>query len=658
MLRLEKSFYSLRDLEEVTDILKRYVEIKPLGVEEVDLRDAIGRVLATDVYAPIDYPPFDRSVVDGYAVRSVDVSSADELNPVKLRVVGSSYPGSKPTIEVTDGVAVEISTGAVVPRGSDAIVMLEYARRDGDTVYVYKSVYPGENISTAGSDVSAGDLVLMKGSLLDERALALLAGLGFSKVKVYVKPRVAIYSIGNEIVEPGEELSLGKVYDVNGFLLCGSLSRMGLNPVFRGILPDDEKTIFDNLKRDLLFFDVLITSGGTSKGPSDTLYRVLSKLGEPGVLIHGLRIKPGKPTIIAVINNRLVFGLPGFPLSCFMVFHKVVKPIIANLMGLTTVKPRLVKATLPFKIRKALGVSWFLPVALVSTSKGYSAYPISFESGSLYSITYSDGYCVLPKNVEIVDENNSVDVELFGDLENLPELIIIGSNDYLLYDILVRSRLANKTRALSVGSMGGLKAIVRGEADIAPIHLLDPETLVYNKPFVNKYGLSDRAVLVRGYSRLIGIMVAKGNPKNIRSVKDFLRDDVVVVNRTKSSGTYVYLEYLLSMLSRELGLELNQLKKKIKGYDYEVKTHTAVALAIKHGRADAGLGSGYVAHIYGLDFIPLVWEEYDFLVLRDRLNKDSVKLFINTLRDRDFMEKLLESYRGYYRLFEDTGYEF
>ncbi|MEM1662348.1 MAG: molybdopterin biosynthesis protein [Desulfurococcaceae archaeon] len=658
MIILNRTFYRLVDLEEIEPIIEKYVKIEPLGVEEVKLIEALGRVLAEDIYAPIDYPPFDRSIVDGYAIRSIDVSNADELNPVKLRVTGSVHPGCKPNIEVVEGTSIEISTGAMIPRGSDAVVMVEYTKKEDNTIYVYRTVYPGENISTAGSDISAGDLILVKGSVIDERVLALLAGLGLDKVKVYVKPRIAIYSIGNEIVEPGRELETGKVYDINGFLITGFLKKMGLNPVFKGILPDDENTVFNNLQRDLEFFDILITSGGTSKGVGDILYRVLNKLGEPGVLIHGLKIKPGKPTVIAVVKNKLIFGLPGFPLSCFIVFHKIVKPIIARFLGLKNINSNIVKAVLPVKIRKALGISWFLPVALVSTAKGYSAYPLSFESGSLLSIIHSDGYCVIPPNIEVLDENSVVNVELFGNLENVPELNIIGSNDYLLYDILVRSGLSSKTRIIPTGSSGGWRAIERGEADIAPTHLFDPNTSTYNKPFIEKYGLSDKAVLIRGYSRLIGIMVAKGNPKGISSIEDFLREDIVIVNRTKGSGIHTYLEYLITKIGEKLGIDPRELTKRIKGYNYEVKTHTAVALAIKHGRADAGLGLGYVAYIYGLDFIPLTWEEFDFLVLKERLSKAPVKQFINVLRNRDLMERIIVNYRGYYKLLDDTGYQF
>jgi molybdate-binding protein len=218
-----------------------------------------------------------------------------------------------------------------------------------------------------------------------------------------------------------------------------------------------------------------------------------------------------------------------------------------------------------------------------------------------------------------------------------------------------RQELSSISRVLPVGSTGGWLAVKRGEADIAPTHLLDEETLTYNTVFLDRYGLRGRAVIVKGYERLIGIIVAKGNPKNIRSVRDFLRDDVIIVNRTKGSGTRVYLDYLLKGIAREEGVDFHELVSKIRGYYYEVKTHTAVAAAVKHGRADAGLGLGVVAKLYDLDFIPLTWEEYDFLIPVDRLGKSEVRLFVETLRNREFMDSLMREYSGYYRLLRDTG---
>ncbi len=654
---MRKIFHRLVDVSEALGIINKYYELKPRGIEEIDLEHAYRRVLAEDIYAPIDHPPFDRSRVDGYGVKSNDLEGVDELNPVQLRVKGYIGPGYKPEIEIGEGEAVEIATGAMIPRGVDSVVMVEYTERKGDIVTIYRSSVPGENISTTGSDISMGDLVIPRGTLITENIIGLLAGLGVREVKVYSVPSIAVYSVGDEIVSPYNGLVEGKVYDVNGYLVTSSLRALGLDTSYKGILPDDEEIIYHEFKKALEKHDILITSGGTSAGHGDIVYRVFDKLGEPGIIIHGLKIKPGKPTVFAVVDDKLLIGLPGFPLSCYMIFNMLVKPVMYRLLGLTETRVEKIKAIVPYRIKKQLGKTWIMPVALVKTSKGYTAYPVSMDSGSISPLINSDGYMVLPSNKDLVLENSVVDVELFRELNNIPELNIIGSNDYLLYRFIRNAGLLYRARIISIGSSGGWKAVSRGEADIAPTHLLDEETLTYNTPFLDKYGLRGKAVLIRGYDRLIGIIVAKNNPKKIESVRDFLRDDVVIVNRTKGSGTRVYLDYLLKKIAVEENIDFYKLVSMITGYYYEVKTHTAVATAVKQGRADAGLGLGVVAELYGLDFIPLTWEHYDFLILRDRLGKEDVSRFISCLRDHVFMEKLLKPYSKYYRFSRETGYE-
>lgn len=651
----QRVYHKLIDVENTRFILEKYYKLKPLGIEVVDLDHAIGRVLAEDIYAPIDYPPFDRSIVDGYAVRSDDLIHADELNPSKLFVKGYIGPGKKPEIEIGKGEAVEIATGAMVPRGADSVVMVEYTERVGDNVLIYRSVSPGSNISFAGSDISMGDLVLLKGTIITPNIIGVLAGLGIDRVKVYVKPKAFVYSIGNEIISPCKELEPGKVYDVNGYLITSMLRNIGFDAKYYGILPDNEEILVRELSKSLREADVLITSGGTSKGLGDLVHNVFNKLGKPGVIIHGLKIKPGKPTIIAVVNNKLVIGLPGFPMSCYMVLLHVIVPLLTKISGINTRVSRIVKARIPYKLRKPLGITWYIPVVLVKVKERYTAYPVSIESGSISPLAYSDGFIVLPHDKDLINEDTIVDTFLFKGEEEIPHLNIIGSNDYLLYKLLSEKELIRHTRILAVGSMGGWYAIKRGEADIAPTHLLDEETLVYNTPFLEKLGLKNKAVIIRGYERLIGIVVSKGNPKRIKGIEDFLRNDIIIVNRTKGSGIRVYLDYMLRKIADKRNIDFYELIKRIRGYKYEVKTHTAVAIAVKQGRADAGLALGIVSKLYDLDFIPLTWEKYDFLILRERLSKPEVQQFIEMLRDKSFLSKVFIKYRDYYRFSDDTG---
>lgn len=650
-----KIFHKLAGMDEVESIIEKYIPLKPLGTEEVSLEDALGRVLAEDVFSPIDHPPFDRSEMDGYAVRSTDLEGVDDLHPRSLKIIGKIEPGEHPRIEVNPGTAVEIATGAMIPRGADSVVMVEYTKKKNNEIIIYRSTVPGENIAFTASDISMGDLILQEGTLLGPSEIGLLAGLGIRKIKVYCRPKAAVFSTGNEIVEPGEKLAPGKVYDVNGYLVTSTLQKLGIDAKFLGKLPDKYDVMKKSIQDTLKWADIVITSGGTSAGLGDLIYRVFDELGDPGIIIHGLKLKPGKPTVIAIADKKLLIGLPGFPLSCFMVLHKIVKPILAKLAGVKLPPTNRVKARIPFRIKKPLGKTWLLPVALVLTEKGYSAYPVSMKSGSISPLVLSDGYLVLPENRDLVLEGSEETVELFRDISNLPRLNIIGSNDILLYKYIAAAGLKHYTRVIATGSMGGWLAVKRGEADIAPTHLLDEESGKYNTPYLEKLELKEKAIIIRGYDRRIGIIIAKGNPKAIKSIDDFLKPGIRIVNRTKGSGTRTLLDIKLKEIASKKGLNFSKIIKKIDGYTYELKTHTAVAAAIAQGRADAGIGIEAAARLYGLDFIPISWEEYDFLIPIDRLKKKEVATFIKTLKS-GILEQLIKKIPGY-RIPDNIGEE-
>ncbi len=647
-------FHKLVSLNDAMKIIERYYPLKPLGVEEVNITEALGRVLAEDIYSPIDHPPFDRSLVDGYAVRSEDLAGADDLHPVRLKIVGVVKPGQHPDISIGPRETAEIATGAMIPRGADAVVMVEYTRRLNDEVEIYRSVVPGENISSTGNDISFGDLVLEAGTRLGFREIGLLAGLGITRIKTYIPPKIAVFSTGDEVIEPWKKLSPGKVYDVNGQLITSGLKQIGADARFMGHLPDDYDEVYDAIDDALRWADIVITSGGTSAGVGDLVYRVFENMGEPGIIIHGLKVKPGKPTVVAVAKNKLLFGLPGFPLSCFMIFNVIVRPIVASMLGLKRTRTYRLKARLPYRVKKPLGKTWLLPVALVESEKGLTAYPVSMRSGAISPLYNSDGYVVLPEDRDLLLEDEEVTVELFDETRGFSKLNIIGSNDMLIHRILAESGLRSISRVIVTGSTGGWKAVIRGEADIAPTHLLDKETGKYNTPFLDKYGLKGKAVIIRGYDRKIGIVVQEGNPKNIHSIEDFLRNDIRIVNRTRGAGARVLLDILLHRVAEKKGLSFDDVKKMINGYTYEVKTHTAVAAAVKHGRADAGIAIEAAAYLYGLDFIPLAWEEYDFLILKNRLDKEYVKAFIEYIRDKERIKKIASLLPGY-KIPDDIG---
>ncbi|ABP51410.1 MULTISPECIES: molybdopterin biosynthesis protein [Pyrobaculum] len=604
-------FHDLVTLEQASEILLKFA--KPLGEEEVDIVASYGRVLARDVVAPIDVPPFDRSTVDGFAVVAASTYGASELTPVELRLVGRVEAGGWPQGEVKAGEAYEVATGAPIPRGADSVVMVEYTQERDGVVRIFRPVAPGENLMSAGSDISAGEVVLRRCTRLTAREIGVLAALGMRKVRVIKRPKVGIISTGDELTPPGKPLGPGKLYDVNTYTLIAAVAEAGGEPIPYGIVEDVEESYRAAIAKALSETDVVLISGGTSAGVADLTYRVLGELGD--VLFHGVMVKPGKPTLAAVVNGKIVVGLPGYPSSALMIFHTIVRPFLLRLQCLEPMPPAVYKARLAYGIEGAKGRRALYPVVLIARRSEYRAYPLYAESGAISVLARADGYIIVPENVEFMSEGEEVYVYLFEKYKP-SDLYFIGSHDPHLDAVLAR----HNVKTVYVGSLGGLMALKRGEADMAGAHIYDPETNAYNVPYVKKLRITNVAV-VGLYKREQGLIVKRGNPKGIRGVEDLLRGDVVYVNRPRGTGTRALLDLLLSELAEKMGTTLESLAKKIRGYTYEVKTHTAVAAAVAQGRADVGLGVRYAAELYGLDFIPIGWEEYDIVVRKSVLDK-------------------------------------
>lgn len=653
---LRKIFHELRKLDEVLGIVSSYVKLEPLGVELINLRDGFGRVLAEDVYAAYDYPPFDRSEVDGYAVNSSSLIGVEEDSPAKLRLKGSIKVGGPPNVEVDFGEAVEIDTGAVIPRGADSVVMVEHSKKIGDYVYVYTSVVPGENVAKTGSDIMKGELVLRKGTLLGPAELATLAAAGVSKVKVFVKPRVGIISVGSELISVEEGiLEDYKIFEITSYYISSSLSELGAVPRFYGIVPDNENTLENVLRKALNENDVVITAGGTSAGVGDLTYRVIEGLGKPGIIIHGLKIKPGKPTIVAVVNGKLVFGLPGFPLSAAMVFRSVVAPVISSFAGLPAsyLSGSEIKAVVFQKVLGVRGRTTLVPVALIERGGVLVAYPVLSPSGSIKVLTYTDGFIEVPEDTLLINEGSEVIVKLFRRFWRAPDLVFIGSHDYVIDELIRLVVEGPNYKLINAGSLGGLLAVGRGEADLCGTHLLDEESGEYNLPYLKKLNLENQVVLVGGWVREIGFILPKNNPKNIKSFKDLFREDVTFINRNKGSGTRTLIDINLRSAAIELGVELDKIPRVVKGYLNEAKTHTGVAVAVLQGRADVGVGVKHAAMMYGLEFIKIGEETYDLVIRKDSMSKEPIRKILKIL-DSEEIEEILSNYLGY-KTYSNTG---
>jgi len=408
-------FRKLVSFHEAKQILKRSFSPIPVGVEEFFLSKAHNRILANDILSPIDVPPFDRSTVDGYAVKAADTFGADEDHPITLKLCGHVTIGAPPNVVVEKETTVETVTGAPLPKGADAVVMLEYVIRRENSVSIHRPVSKGENVMKAGSDIHRGETVLNKGQTLSSREIGVLAALGLTQVEVYTRPKVAILSTGEEIIEPGKPLPPGKIYDINAHTLSAAVLECGGQPINLGIIPDNINQLKAALKKALDLADIVVTSGGVSVGPKDIVPEVLDTLGAPGIIVCGIAVKPGKPTTIAMINEKLVFSLPGHPTSSLLMFYLIVRPILCQMTGIHEKAPLTLKAIAATKMFPARGRRTFVMVSLAYNKSGkLLALPVPLGlSGAITTLAKADGFVEIEEKKQFIDAGEEVTVCLF-----------------------------------------------------------------------------------------------------------------------------------------------------------------------------------------------------------------------------------------------------
>jgi putative molybdopterin biosynthesis protein len=619
----QEQFLNVIDRDEAERRFRAALALGPLGKETVALGMALGRVLAEDIVARCDVPSFDRSNYDGYAVRAADTYGAREEEPRRLRLLGEVLAtGVLPRGEVTPGTAMAIATGGMLPRGADAVAMVEDTETSGDELWVNKAVTPGFGVSFAGTDIAAGETVLRRGEVLSSRETGVLAAVGADRVTVWRRPKVAILSTGDEIIEPGEPLRAGLIYDSNARILADAVRELGGEPVCGGIVPDDLEQLRLRLHSALDAADVVLLSGGTSKGAGDLSYRVVGELSEPGIVAHGVALKPGKPICLAAHRGKPVVILPGFPTSAIFTFHEFVAPVIRALGGRPAAAEATVEARLAVKVNSEIGRTEYLLVGLVEGPGGLTAYPMGKGSGSVTEFSRADGFVTIGRQEELVEAGAPVAVRLLGGQLRVADLVVIGSHcvglDFLLGQMQDRGF---RTKFLAVGSTGGLQAAQRGECDLAGMHLLDPATGLYNAPL-----LGPELELVEGYGRLQGVLFRGGDRRfeNCTAVEAMARvkDDprCVMVNRNQGSGTRILIDRLLG------GVEP-------RGYAVQPRSHNAVAAAVSQGRADWGVAIEWVARHAQLGFLPLEHEHYDFAVPKARRDRPAVVAFRKLLAE-------------------------
>jgi putative molybdopterin biosynthesis protein len=610
------------------------IDRSPLAGENVPLAAALSRVLAADVIAPVDAPPFDRSNVDGFAVRAADLVGANDGTPRRLILNEEVIAcGVQPVLEVTPGTATAIATGGVIPRGADAVVMIEHTELIEDSnapaIEVRRGVAAGLFISYAGSDIARGETLLRKRTRIGSREIGMLAACGLAAANVVCRPRIAVLSTGDELVEPGQPLKPAGVYDSNAAILAAAIFEAGGEPVPFGAFPDEEAALERAMRSALNSCDMVVLSGGTSKGAGDLSHRIVSQLGPPGILVHGVALKPGKPLCLAVIGDKPLIVLPGFPTSAIFTFHAFVAPIIRARAGLPPEAARTVTARVPVRIVSELGREEFVLVSLVGSADGQIAFPTGKGSGAVTAFSQADGFLAIDALAAALDAETCAEVTLIGETASAPDLVIMGSHDVAL-DVVVGALSARgfAARTIAVGSLGGVAALGRGECDLAPVHLVDPATGAYNKHLLAP-GLS----LVPGWRRMQGFVFRAGDSRfeglsAAAALKAALADPaILMVNRNAGSGTRVLTDSLLG-------------GARPPGYANQPRSHNAVAAAIAQRRADWGVAIEPVARMYGLSFLPIAPEEYDFLLRDDRRDRPAVREFLNVLRDEETRNRI------------------
>ncbi len=533
--------------------------------------------------------------------------------------------GVAPARPVLSGTATNIATGGPLPRGADAIVMVEHTQPAGArAIEIRRAASPGQFVSYAGSDIARGEALLRAGTIIGSREIGMLAACGIAEVPVVRKPRVAVISTGDELVQPGEALRPAAIYDTNGAIVTAAINENGGDAHFLGAIADDEAALEAAMRKALADSDMLVLSGGTSKGAGDVSHRIIARLGKPGIIAHGVALKPGKPLCLAVCDGKPVIILPGFPTSAMFTFHDMIVPVLRRMAGLPPRADAKVSAKIPVRIASELGRTEFVMVSLVEGADGLIAYPTGKGSGAITSFSQSDGFLKIDALADQMPAGTQAEVTLFTPHVRVPDLVIVGSHCTGLD--LVTAQLARDglfVRSIAVGSLGGLAAAKRGECDLAPIHLFDDKSETYNTPF-----LSDGLELVPGWRRMQGIVFRKGDArfegKSVQeAVQAALADPAcIMVNRNQGAGTRILIDRLLG-------------DNRPDGYWNQPRSHNAVAAAVAQHRADWGMTIAPVAHASGLGFIPLAEEHYDFALVAARKDRPAVRAFLDALKSEE-----------------------
>jgi molybdenum cofactor synthesis domain-containing protein len=622
-------YLQMKTLEEARNAWTDKTSAFRCEIESIPTVLALGRVLAQPIMAGSSVPHYHGAAMDGIAVRARDTFGASEVHPLSL-VLGET--------------AHQVDTGDSLPLETDAVIMIEYVAPVGDReVEIRSAAFPWQHVRKVGEDIVAGELLLPQHHRLRPADLgALLAG-AVHEVPVYARPRVWIQPSGTELIPASEAAGAapGRIVEFNGAILSGLVQECGGEALLQGIVRDD----YESIKQAVVEAvdaptDVVLINAGSSAGSEDYTSAIIKELGT--VLVHGVTMMPGKPTILGIIEGKPVVGVPGYSISAIMAFEQFVRPLLFSFQGLPCPSFPEVAAILGRKMPSKLGMEEFVRVILGRVRGRLIAMPLQRGAAVITSLTRADGILRIPQELEGHEVEETVRVRLLRPEDQIDHtLIMIGSHDNTI-DVVANELKRRDSRlhlsSSNVGSLGGLIALRRGQTHLAGSHLLDTETGEYNFSYLERYLKGTPLRLVQLAMRQQGLLVRPGNPKNIRGVEDLLRPDVTFINRQAGAGTRILLDYCL----QQSGLSA----ENIRGYDQEEFTHMAVAVSVLSGRADTGMAIYASARALALDFLPIAEERYDLVIPESSWHDPKIQLLLDIIVSAPF-RKMVTDLGGY-----------
>ncbi len=608
------------------------------GSETLSAPLAVGRILAGPVTARLSSPNFHAAAMDGIAVRAKSTFGAHEARPIVLHLGQDAFP---------------VNTGHVMPEGTDAVIMIEQVQDlGGQAVQIEAPAFPWQHVRKMGEDIVATELLFARHHQVTPYCVGALLSAGRFAVEVLRRPKMVVIPTGSELVDwpsvGAGDIRPGQVIESNAYMLAAMVDAAGGQCERREQVGDDPEAIAQAIETAISRTDVMavLVTGGSSAGSEDYARSAIATLGE--VLVHGVTMMPGKPVIVGRASAKPVFGIPGYPVSAIMAFEQLVHPLIAAWLGQPAPTRTQVEVIPTRKIASKLGVEEFVRVKIGRVGRRLVAAALPRGAGQITSITEADGIIRIPASLEGINPDSPVAAELLRPAHAVEHtVVVVGSHDNTLDVLADELKSWDPRLSLSsshVGSMGGLMAIKRGGCHVAGSHLLDEKDGTYNISYIHQHlkGLDVR--LLHLVMRDQGLIVLPGNPKNIKDIGDLVRDDVCMINRQAGSGTRILLDYRL----KQLGLA----SARIDGYHSEEYTHMAVAAAVLSGAADVGLGIWAAAKALGLDFIPVVTEQYDLIIPAEYFNSGPIESLKQSIRSDAFKKRVM-ALGGYHT--ERTG---